>query len=31
MAALQDGRLGVLYEPAGDTVIKFRAIDPPGR
>jgi sialidase-1 len=31
MAALKDGRLGVLYEPAGDTVIKFRAIDPPGR
>jgi len=28
---LADGRLGVLYEPAGDTVIKFRAIDPPGR
>ena len=31
MAALKDGRLGVLYEPAGDTVIKFRPIDPPGR
>ncbi len=31
MAALSDGRIGVLYEPAGDTVIKFRAIDPPGR
>jgi sialidase-1 len=31
MAALKDGRLGVLYEPAGDTVIKFRAVDPPGR
>jgi sialidase-1 len=31
MAALTDGRIGVLYEPAGDTVIKFRAVDPPGR
>jgi sialidase-1 len=31
MAALADGRIGVLYEPAGDTVIRFRAIDPPGR
>lgn len=31
IAALPDGRLGVLYEPAGDTVIKFRSIDPPGR
>ena len=31
MAALADGRIGVLYEPAGDTVIKFRPIDPPGR
>jgi len=31
MAALPDGRIGVLYEPAGDTVIKFRAVDPPGR
>ncbi len=31
MAALADGRIGVLYEPAGDKVIRFRAIDPPGR
>ena len=31
MAALPDGRIGVLYEPAGDTVIKFRAVDPPDR
>ena len=31
IAALKDGRIGVLYEPAGDTVIKFRAVDPPGR
>jgi len=31
MAALSDGRIGVLYEPAGDTVIKFRAVDPPSR
>jgi sialidase-1 len=31
IAALADGRIGVLYEPAGDTVIKFRAVDPPGR
>ncbi len=31
MAALKDGRLGVLYEPAGDTVIRFRPVDPPGR
>jgi len=27
MAALADGRIGVLYEPAGDKVIRFRAID----
>ncbi len=31
MAALSDGRIGVLYEPAGDTVIRFRAVDSPGR
>jgi len=31
LAALADGRIGVLYEPAGDTVINFRAVDPPGR
>jgi hypothetical protein len=31
MAALADGRIGVLYEPAGDKVIKFRAVDPPAR
>jgi sialidase-1 len=31
IAALKDGRIGVLYEPAGDTVIEFRAVDPPGR
>ena len=31
MAALSDGRIGVLYEPAGDKVIRFRAIDPPAR
>lgn len=31
MAALADGRIGVLYEPAGDKVIRFRAIDAPAR
>ncbi len=27
MALLKDGRIGVLYEPASNTVIKFRAVD----
>jgi sialidase-1 len=31
MALLKDGRIGVLYEPASNTVVKFRAIDPAGR
>jgi len=31
MALLKDGRIGVLYEPASNTVVKFRAIDPSGR
>ena len=31
MALLKDGRIGVLYEPASNTVIKFRAIDPADR
>ena len=28
MALLKDGRIGVLYEPASNTVVKFRVIDP---
>ena len=28
MALLKDGRIGVLYEPASNTVIKFRVVDP---
>ncbi|NBS04426.1 MAG: exo-alpha-sialidase [Verrucomicrobia bacterium] len=31
MALLKDGRIGVLYEPASNTVVKFRAIDPTTR
>ncbi len=31
MALLKDGRIGVLYEPASNTVVKFRVIDPSGR
>ena len=31
MALLKDGRIGVLYEPASNTVVKFRAINPAGR
>ncbi len=31
MALLKDGRIGVLNEPASNTVVKFRAIDPAGR
>jgi hypothetical protein len=31
MALLKDGRIGVLYEPASNTIVKFRAIDPAGR
>ncbi len=31
MALLKDGRIGVLYEPASNTVVKFRAVDPPTR
>jgi sialidase-1 len=31
MAPLKDGRIGVLYEPASSTVIRFRAVDPSGR
>jgi len=31
MALLKDGRIGVLYEPASNTVVKFRVIDPTTR
>ena len=31
MTLLKDGRIGVLYEPASSTVIRFRAVDPSGR
>jgi len=31
MAPLKDGRIGVPHEPAINTVIKFRAVDPSGR
>jgi hypothetical protein len=31
MALLKDGRIGVLYEPASNTVVKFRVVDPTTR
>ena len=29
MALLKDGRIGVLYEPASNTIVRFRAVEIP--